>query len=98
LTVLRGAGDNARIFRGDSVSEERQFQAADLAKQEEEIAAFVQRQFAGDAPDSRPKEHVLIKAARDVRSREVARIARAVSRAEVSRKIQLYVAVYEADR
>ena len=56
------------------------------------------RQFTGDPPDVEPKQHVLIKAAREVRSREVARVARAVAKANTLKTIQMHFAVREIEQ
>ena len=45
--MLRGPGENALIFRGDGVSKERQFQTADLARQEQEIVAVAGKGGSG---------------------------------------------------
>ncbi len=98
LTVTRGPGETDLVFRGDTTAAENRVDAPSLEQQEVLIGAYVEQQFAGGSPDVAPKEHVLIKAGRDVRSREVARVARAASRADVSQEIKLYVAVREVER
>ena len=98
LTVTHGSGDNDLVYQGDTTAEEARFDAADLEQQEALIAAYVEAEYAGEPPEIDPKEHVIIKAGRDVRSREVARVVRAAARADVSEEIKLYVAVREADR
>ena len=88
FTVTRGEGDRAFIYKGDGAVSENLLASTDLAKQEQDIAAYVE---AGvNAPI--PKQHVIIKAEREVKHREVARVARAVGQVP---DVPLYVAVYE---
>jgi biopolymer transport protein TolR len=98
LTVIPGPGEHAKVFKGDTIDSAAQVKAADLTDQEREIAAYIERQLAGDPPEVEPKQHVLIKAARDVRSREVARVARAAGQANASKTIQMHFAVRETQR
>ena len=97
LTLVRGPGEQDLVFQGDSIAPSQQIDAPDLGQQQLQIAAYVERQMAGQPPQEMPKQHVLIKAARDVRSREVARVARAVGKAATAGDIPLYVAVREGD-
>ena len=60
----------------------------DLAGQEREIVAYVEAGLHGLAA----KQHVVIKAEREVKHREVARVAKAVSQIP---SVTLYIAVYE---
>jgi biopolymer transport protein TolR len=100
LTVTRGSGDNDQVYKGDSIKPDSLIEAGDLAQQEALIAAYVEAGYAGRPPATNPKEHVIIKAGHDVRSREVARVARAAARADIgaTQEMKLYVAVREADR
>jgi biopolymer transport protein ExbD len=98
LTVIPGPGENAYVFTGDTVADTARVKATDLTDQEREIADYIEQQFAGDPPEVAPKEHVLIKAARDVRSREVSRVARAAAKAATSKKIQMHFAVRETEQ
>ncbi len=86
LTVTGDGGEGALIYKGDGVAAETRLVASDLMDQENEIAAYVQ-QALGEG-----KQYVLIKAQRNLKHREVARVARAVSQAADA---QLYVAVLE---
>jgi biopolymer transport protein ExbD len=95
LTVIPGPGEHADVFMGDTVALAARVKASDLADQEREIADYIEQQFAGDPPEVEPKQHVLIKASRDVRSREVARVARAAGKANTSKTIQMHFAVRE---
>jgi biopolymer transport protein ExbD len=98
LTVIHGPGETDLVFRGDTTNAENRIDAPDLQQQEALIAAYVEEQFKGVPPDITPKEHVILKAGRDVRSREVARVARAAARADTAEEIKLYVAVREAEK
>jgi biopolymer transport protein ExbD len=98
LTVIPGPGEHAQVFKGDTVAAAARVKATDLADQEREIADYIERQLAGDPPEAEPKQHVLIKAAHDVRSREVARVARAAAKANTSKTIRMHFAVRETQR
>jgi biopolymer transport protein ExbD len=98
LTVIPGPGAHASVFKGDTTADTARVKAKDLTDQEREIADYIEQQFAGDPPEVAPKEHVLIKAARDVRSREVSRVARAAAKANTSQKIQMHFAVRETEQ
>jgi biopolymer transport protein ExbD len=98
LTVIAGPGENAEVFMGDTVDGEAQVKASNLVDQEREIADYIEQQFAGDPPEVTAKEHVLIKAARDVRSREVSRVARAAAKANTSKTIKMHFAVREEEQ
>ena len=89
LTVA-GDGEKVTVYRGDSVAPESAIEAQSLLDEEEEIAAYVERESIASTP---PKRFVLIKAAGAVKHRDVARVARAAGQAAVE---QLYVAVLEA--
>jgi biopolymer transport protein ExbD len=90
LTVVKGSGEVAQVFRGNSTSEADRIQGDNPVEQEEAMIRYIEQQ--ANVPP--PKHHVLIKAERGLKHREVARVQRAASRAEVE---QLYVAVVEAD-
>lgn len=88
ITVAQ-AGDDALIFKGDGVEPAQQLAATDFAAQELELIDFVASEMAG----ANPKQHVLIKAGKDVKHKHVARVAQAVGRALHGG--QVYVAVRE---
>ena len=88
ITVAQ-TGDAAAIFKGDGVESSQQLLATDLAAQEQELIDFVEGELAGP----NPKQHVLIKAGKDVKHKHVARVARAVGQALHGG--QVYVAVRE---
>jgi hypothetical protein len=88
LTVARASGDDqARIYTSDGAIPAAELAAADLAAQEKQIIQYVQTGLGEPG-----KHHVLIKAERGVKHREVARVAKAVGQAA---EIELYVAVLE---
>jgi biopolymer transport protein ExbD len=90
LTVAK-AGEDVHVFRGNSTNAADRITGADPAEEEDAIRRYVEQQ-ATTAP---PKQNVLIKAERGLKHRDVARVQRAASRANVE---QLYVAVREAER
>lgn len=101
LTVIPGPGEHANVFKGDTVDPAAQVRASDLADQEREIADYIEQELAGDPPELEPKQHVLIKAARDVRSREVNRVARAAAKAgggDAAKTVQMHFAVREIEQ
>jgi biopolymer transport protein ExbD len=88
ITVAEGGADGrARIFKGDTTDTAQQLRSADLADQEEEMVAYLEENLIGK------KRYVLIKAARGVKRREVARVEEAASRVEQAQS--LYLAVLE---
>ena len=88
ITVTRGEGEQAFVYKGDGTASENLLSATDLAQQEQDIAAHVEAGLNA----SIPKEHVIIKAEREVKHREVARVAKAAGQVP---DVPLYVAVYE---
>jgi biopolymer transport protein TolR len=89
ILTVASHGDEVKVYRGDSVDPQDAIEAPSLAEQEDAIAAYVEQESAAATP---PKRYVLIKAAGAAKHRDVARVARAASQAEVE---QLYVAVLE---
>ena len=89
LTVAEGDGDSVRIYKGDGIDQATLINAGTVAEQEDEVAAYV----AEHVNEGGDKSHVLIKAARGLKHREVSRVAKAsVRNAEVS---QLFIAIME---
>ncbi len=88
ISVAAAPSGDVQVFRGDSIDPANRFEAADLVQQEEAIAQYVEQ----EAKDPL-KRNVLIKGARGVKYKEIARVFRAAGRADVE---QLYVAVLEA--
>lgn len=91
LTV--GPGEPiARVYRGESVETKDAFRAANAEEQEQEIIEFIESEYARSASSANAKDSVLIQAARGLKHRDVARVAKAAARAEIE---QLYVGVVE---
>jgi biopolymer transport protein ExbD len=90
LTVAK-VGEEVHVFRGNSTSPAEQIEAGNPVEQEEEVARYVEQQANQSSP---PKRMVIIKAARGIKHRDVARIQRAAGKADVD---QLYVAVLESE-
>jgi biopolymer transport protein ExbD len=89
LTVAQSPSGEVQVFRGDSMNSEDRFVEASVTDQEEAISRFVEQQ----AKSSPPKQNVLIKGAKNLKYKEIARVFAAASRAEVE---GLYVAVLES--
>jgi biopolymer transport protein TolR len=90
LTVIKGSGDAAEVYRGNSSDPADRLAGNNPVEQEEAITRYVEQQ-ASSVP---PKRYVLIKAERGLKHREVSGVQRAASRADVE---GLYVAVVEAE-
>lgn len=88
LTVAKGTGDQAQIYKGDGADPALQLASTDPADQEAEIADYVQTGLNDG------KESVLVKAEKDVKHREVARVAKAIGLVEGTK---LFVAVLEVE-
>jgi biopolymer transport protein ExbD len=89
LTVSK-EGETIRVFRGNSTSPAEEITGANPVDQEDQVAQYVEQQAMQSSP---PKRLVIIKAARGIKHRDVARIQRAAGRADVD---QLYVAILES--
>jgi biopolymer transport protein ExbD len=90
LTVAAGDGDSIRVYKGDGIDDATMINVGTVAEQEDAVAAYV----AEHVNEGGDKQHVLIKAARGLKHRDVSRIAKAsVRNAEVS---QLFIAIMEA--
>lgn len=88
LTLLAGEEGRADVYKGNGGSPDNFIDGGDLEAQEDEVAAYVEEEMAaGD------KHHVLIKAEKGIKHREVSRIAKAATRAETVQ--QLFIAVLE---
>ena len=88
VTITAEEGGGARIYQGDGVLPETELTAESLSDQEEALAAYIR---AGIKDPK--KRYVLIKAARRVKQRHVARVSHAVGR--VKEVEGLFVAVLE---
>ena len=93
VTVSRGDGDEAYIYKGNGEAGEWLLTSTTPEDQQLEIAAYIQEQL-----DSDPlKENVMVKAERGIKTREAARVAQAVGSVEDvhDKGIQLHFAVLE---
>jgi biopolymer transport protein ExbD len=88
LTVAQGTGDQAEIYKGDGADPAGKLASTDPADQEAEIVDYVQ------AAMNDGKENVLVKAEKNVKHREVSRVAKAIGLVEGAR---LFVAVKEEE-
>lgn len=86
ITLAQGSGDTANIFLADGRAADKQVNSSDLIIQEQEIVRYIEENLTAG------KEHVLIKAEKGVRHRDVARVSDAVGKAGSG---DLYVAVME---
>lgn len=87
LTVVKGTGEMVLVYKGKGQVPANLIDAANVVEQEEAIAEYVEQEAA-----AKNQRYVLIKAEGSIKQRDVARVERAASRAEVE---QLYVAVLE---
>lgn len=90
LTVARGDGEMARVFKGDGTDEKTLIAVQSPQEQEDSITQYVEENF--DKKRDRP--YVMIKAEKGLKHGEVSRIAKAVARA--SEVTEMYVAVMES--
>jgi biopolymer transport protein TolR len=90
LTITK-EGDAVYVCRGNSTSPAERIEGANPLEQEDLVAQYVEQEANRSSP---PKRNVIIKAARGIKHREVARIQRAAGRADVD---QLFVAVLETE-
>lgn len=91
ITIDRGVGDEALVYKGDGVHSRNLVRAAEPAAQQDELVRYI----SAGLQDSPRKRHVLIKAAAGVKHRHVARVSQAAGRALQNGR--LYVAVLETD-
>jgi biopolymer transport protein ExbD len=88
LTV--GPGDPfAKVYRGESVDPKDAFTGGNLEEQENAVVAYIEAELVKGGGK---KNAVLVQAAKGLKHREVARIARAAGRAEVE---NLFVGIME---
>jgi biopolymer transport protein TolR len=88
LTV--GPGETfARVFRGESLEPQDAFTGGSVEDQENEIIAYIESEVT---KSSGGKTGVLVQAAKGLKHREVARIAKAAAKADVE---NLYVGIVE---
>ncbi len=90
LTITQGDGEEVMIYKGDGVLPDKLVSATSARGQEQEIVAYLKDELFDRAP---PKLHVVIKAEKSVKHREVSRVARAVGVAKEN--VKLFVAVME---
>ncbi len=76
ILITQGSGEDAVVSRGDGTAV-----STDLEQQEAEIGEYVEAGMGGSAPFDEPKQNILIKAARGVKHRDVARVSEAVGKA-----------------
>lgn len=75
VIITKGQGERFVVARRDG----RAF-SGDLEQQEDEIAAYVEAGLSGTQPFDRPMQHIIVKAERQVKEREVARVAEAIGK------------------
>jgi biopolymer transport protein ExbD len=89
ILTLAKDGEKIHVYRGNSTSPAERIEGANPVDQEDQVTRFVEQEANQSSP---PKRFVIIKAARGIKHREVARIQRAAGRADVD---QLFVAILE---
>lgn len=87
VTLTKGDGENALIFKGDGAYQESRLVTTSLDEQQTELEEYIEKGLTVDS-----KQQVLIKAEEGVRHRDVARVARAAGDASAH---VMYVAVME---
>lgn len=87
ITVAKGNGENAIIYKGDGIDDATRVTSTNLEDQQLELSAFIENGLTMDS-----KTQVLIKAEQGVRHGDVARVAKAAGSATAQ---VLYVAVME---
>jgi biopolymer transport protein ExbD len=90
IVTIAQDGDEAAIFKGDSIDPAQRMAMGDPAAAEAELIAYLQSELR----DGSAKRHVLIKAGKEVKHKHVARVSQAVGR--VLGRGRLYVAVRES--
>jgi biopolymer transport protein ExbD len=91
ILTLAKEGDEIRVYRGNSISPADRIEGGNPVEQEEEVTRFVEQSSTQSSP---PRQNVIIKAARGIKHRDVARIQQAAARADVER---LFVAILETE-
>lgn len=90
LIVKHGGGDSVQVLNDKGVAFSN-----DPAAQEQEITAYVEAGLNGAAPFSDKKQEVLVRAEGTVKSREVARVAKAAARAAEGELERIHIGVLE---
>jgi biopolymer transport protein ExbD len=75
VIVKKGGGNSVIVARRDGTAF-----SADLATQDEEIAAYVEAGLSGSPPFERPMDTIILKAEGSVKEGDVARVAQAIGR------------------
>lgn len=88
LTMLKTPAGEIRIFKGESDAPANMITGSNPAEQEDAVTAYIESQIAATPS----KKDVLIIAESGIKQREVARVEKAASRAEIER---LHVAVLQ---
>ncbi len=90
ITMVPAGSDRVTVYLGEGTDDNRRVTAGDLAQQEVQIADYVQ-QMLGEGR----KQQVIVKAAKSVKHRDVARVMQAAGQAGDAR---VYVAVLHENR
>ncbi len=85
LTVAQGSGEHADVYLGDGQAADHLLDGGDLEGQSDAIVSYIEQELADG------KENVLIKAEKQVKHRDVARVSSAVGKVGKD----LYVAILE---
>jgi biopolymer transport protein TolR len=91
LTVGEGE-PMARVYKGESAEGKDEIPGGNVEEQEQAIVEYIEEEYRRRSGAGVSPENVLIQAARGLKHREVSRVAKAASRAEVP---NLYVGVAE---
>ena len=88
ITLDRGVDNTSRVFLGDGLDEATEIKSRNLPAQESQIVSYVERELATTTPR---KHQVVIKAAKGLKHREVARVLAAVGKVEKVERVHIGV-------
>jgi biopolymer transport protein ExbD len=88
ITLDRGVDDTSRVYLGDGMDEATEIKGRNLAAQESQIISYIERELTATTPR---KHQVVIKAAKGLKHREVARVLAAVGKVEKVERVHIGV-------
>ncbi|MEM7312753.1 MAG: biopolymer transporter ExbD [Planctomycetota bacterium] len=87
VTITEGKGEVVNVFLGNGTDDELRVNSSDLVEQESAIAEYIDKMLVEEN-----KEQVVIKAGKEVKHREVARVMQAIGQVPDAK---IFVAVLE---
>jgi biopolymer transport protein ExbD len=88
LTLDMGVEGGSRVYMGDGIDSQREIVAPNLQMQEDQIVSFVEKELT---TSTTPKHQVIVKAAKGLKYREVARVVEALGRVEKLERVHVGV-------